>query len=139
MHKEGAVANGFGRNQPVSDKPHDLVYRFIVALAAWLVLSAWGFSFIGSGAGLVLAVVSALIFFMVALSGVLRRIWRKSGGANDAGDMGSARSSAIDWLSGDFETHTGTVKGSRATIEIILPIAAVALGLTAFAIIAIVA
>ena len=49
------------------------------------------------------------------------------------------RPSVIDWLSGEFETHTGPVRGSRATVEIILPIAAVAIGLTVFAIVAIAA
>ena len=114
MQKEGAMAKGIAAHHR-SGRPHDLVYRFIVALSAWLVLSAWGFSFIGGGAGLVLAVVSALILFMVALSGALRHIWRKS----TAKDAGSAvHPSAAAWLSGEFETHTGTVKGSRATIEI---------------------
>jgi hypothetical protein len=134
MQKEGAMAKGIAAHHR-SDGLHDLVYGFIVALSAWLVLSAWGFSFIGGGAGLVLAVVSALILFMVALSGALRHIWRKSS-AKDA--RPAVRSSAAARLSGEFETHTGTVKGSRATIEILLPIAAVAFGLTAFAIIAIV-
>ncbi len=35
-----------------------------------------------------------------------------------------------DWAVGDFDTLTGPVKGANATVEVLLPIAAVAVGMT---------
>jgi len=39
------------------------------------------------------------------------------------------------WLAGEFDTNTGRVRGIAATVEIILPIAAVALGMAIFALV----
>ena len=49
----------------------------------------------------------------------------------DAMDDGKLR----DWAAGDFETWTGKSKGANAAIEALLPIAAVAIGLTVMGII----
>ena len=40
-----------------------------------------------------------------------------------------------DWTSGDFETWQGRLKGKDAAVQILLPIASVAFGMTLFAII----
>jgi hypothetical protein len=40
-----------------------------------------------------------------------------------------------DWAAGQFETWQDRVKGANAAAEIILPIAAAAVGMTAFAIV----
>ena len=46
----------------------------------------------------------------------------------------SARSDS-DWAAGQFETWQDSQKGSTAAAEIILPIAAAAVGMTAFALV----
>ena len=40
-----------------------------------------------------------------------------------------------DWASGQFETWQERVKGANAAVEILLPVAAAAVGMTAFAIV----
>jgi hypothetical protein len=42
----------------------------------------------------------------------------------------STRPSFRDWSVGDFNTLTGPVKGANAAAEVLLPIAAVAVGMT---------
>ena len=45
------------------------------------------------------------------------------------------RQTFSDWASGQFEISQGRRKGAAAAVEIILPIAAAAVGMTAFAIV----
>ena len=40
-----------------------------------------------------------------------------------------------EWLDREFDAHTGRLKGMAAAIEILLPIAAVAFGMTIFALV----
>lgn len=64
------------------------------------------------------------------------RVWRHNRGT----DIGrKARENFRDWAHRDFDIGQGHVSGSEAAIEILLPIAAVAFGMTAFAIIALTA
>ena len=46
----------------------------------------------------------------------------------------AATGAAAAWLSGEFETWQGRLKGTDAAVEILLPIAAVAFGMTIFGI-----
>jgi hypothetical protein len=110
---------------------HPLIYRVIIGLCAWLVLSAWGFA--GPGyAGLVLSVVSLFIAVVVVLSLVLWHISRWRAGAVD---REQAPPRLADWLSRDFAAWSGNVKGSQAAVEVLLPIAAVAFGMSTFAVV----
>jgi hypothetical protein len=91
--------------RPASDRVHPAVYWVIVGLAGWLVLSVWGF--LGSGyAGLALAVVTIFIVIAVTL-----------------------------WLAHEFDVDAGRMKATVAAMEILLPIAAVAFGMTIFALV----
>ncbi len=114
---------------PVSDHLHPWVYLAIVGLALWFVLSAWGFAVDGY-ADYLLGVVSGFIFIAVALPYALWRVWRRSQGAA-LRDGGSFR----DWASGELATWQDRVKGTNAALEILLPIAAVAFGMTALGIV----
>ena len=114
----------------VSPGIHPVVYRAIVGLCLWLVLSAWGF--LGGGySALVLSVVSLFIATVVVLSLVLRHIsrWHRSSQDRDA------TSPLGEWLSRDFTAWSGKLRGSEAAVEILLPIAAVAFGMSAFALV----
>jgi hypothetical protein len=119
------------RDPPVSDHLHPLVYIALVALAAWFVLSAWGFATDGY-ADYLLAVVSGFIFIAVALPYALSRIWRKS---QRRAANGQERTLFGEWASGQFATWQDRTSGANAAIEVLLPIAAVAFGMTAFGIV----
>ena len=118
--------------QPVhrrSDRFHPMIYKAMVVLALLLVVAAWGFFQHGDPTALLLAVVT--IFFVVALGIpiLLWRIWDRN--AHAARPARSYR----DWASGEFGIWQDHVKGRSATIEALLPIAAVAIGMVAFAIV----
>jgi hypothetical protein len=122
------IKNITGDDRRVSDQLHPWIYRTIVALSLLLVLSAWGF--FGSGnSGLALAVVSAFIFIAIALPVLLWRIW--DGHRPDRSDP--VPFATWRWL--DLEISEGRVKGAEATVEVLLPIAAVAFGMAVFALI----
>lgn len=126
------MANEFDRRDgAVSDHLHPNVYKVIIVLGLWPVLSIWGF--IGGGhTGLALGVASAFILIALALPLILWRVTRKA-----RASLGSdvERDNFIQWMAGEFEAHHGCVKGREAMIEVLLPIAAVSLGMTVFAIV----
>jgi hypothetical protein len=86
--------------------------------------------------------ISVLVFMVIAISTVLWRAGRKARSAN-AGSIDSSVAPAGaetpqtfgTWLHGEFATWTNQEKGSTAAVEILLPLAAVALGITALGIV----
>jgi hypothetical protein len=117
-------------NAAASDRLHPGVYKAMGGLALWFVLAAWGFFAHSGYIGLVLTVVSGLVFVTFVIMITIWRIWRKHSDNAD-GEAGSMR----DWLSREFEIRRGQLSGAGAMIEILTPIAAAALGMTAFAIV----
>jgi hypothetical protein len=117
-------------NLPASQGLPRQMYWIIVGLAVWLVASVWGFA--GSRyAGLALTVVSLFIGLVVTLPlllGLIAHRHRARGDHAEADTLG-------DWLGRDFEDHTGRMSGVDAAIQIILPLAAVAIGMTIFAVV----
>lgn len=108
-----------------TDLLHPRVYALMIGLAVWLVMSVWIF-FSGVGStDYLLAIVSGFIFIAVALQFILSRQRRRH----------SEPPSLRTWGSWDFDTWTGKLRGSHAAAEILLPIAAVAFGMTAFGIV----
>ena len=107
---------------------HPGVYKILAALAVWFVLSAWIFA----GGGMtdpLLVVVSGIVLGMTAIPAVLALIQRARKGREEEGRADGAFG---DWASRDVGIHTGPVKGAIAAIETMLPIAAVAIGMTIF-------
>jgi hypothetical protein len=97
----------------------------------WYVLSAW--DLFGEGdTGLLLAVVSGFFVMATAIPCALWLIWRKH---RRSGAEGDESISLRDWASGSFEIWQDRLKGANAIVEILLPIAAVALGMTALGIV----
>ena len=129
---EKMCVNEPDRNRPPTGTLHPRVYLMLIGLAGWFVLSAWGFGQ-NSQTIYLLVVVSGLVFVAVAIPCVLWWMaYRKA--ANIADDDTSTRSFR-DWAANDFETWQTRIKGSNAAIEVLTPIAAVAFGMTGFAIV----
>jgi hypothetical protein len=119
------------RNQRVLDHVHPFVYMALVGLALWFVLSVWGFA--GDGyADYLLAVVSGFILIVVALTSTLWWQWWKNRRPDAAREE---QESLRTWAAGELDTWQDRVKGTNAAIEMLLPIAAVAFGMTAFGIV----
>jgi hypothetical protein len=71
-------------------------------------------------------VVTGLFVIAIAIPALLWLTWRRN--ADDA--RADSHLSFRDWAVGDFDTSTGLVKGANAAAEVLLPIAAVAVGMT---------
>jgi hypothetical protein len=110
----------------IARRLHPRVYALMIGLALWLVLSVWLFA----GGGVVdylLVIVSGFIAIAVALPFILSRV----GHIDDAKDD-DALQSFRDWSAADFDTWQGRLSGAQAATQILLPIAAVAIGMTVF-------
>ena len=119
-------------NRPVWDHLHPSVYMAMVGLVLWFVVSAWIFFGGWEEMRLVLAVVTGFFLITIAIPGTLWLTQRKYQGPNaPQSDEGSLR----DWASGEFDTAQGRRRASDAAVEILLPIAAVAFGMTAMGIV----
>ena len=116
-------------DRPASNDLHPAVYVAIVGLALWLMLAVWAFASDGY-TDYLLAVVSGFVFLAVVLPLTLWRVGRKHRGLDAA-----PKQSFRDWAAGDFNTGQDQLKGTNAAVEILLPIAALAFGMTAFGIV----
>jgi hypothetical protein len=115
-------------NQPVSDKLHRHVYQAVVGLTLWFIVAAWLLFSGGPDADSFLIALTAFFLIAVAIPLSIWLVWSKQG-------PGAGRAPGLplrDWLSGDFDTCQYRLRGSEAAIQVLLPIAAVAFGLTAF-------
>lgn len=112
-----------------SDTLHPLVHKAMVGLAAWVVLAAWGFFADRGYIFLTLCVVTWLVIVAVVLPTTLARIGQR--------DPRRARANSRfrDWIHSDFALWEGRMKGSVAAIEIFIPLMAVVIGMTLFAIV----
>ena len=118
------------KNSSSTDRLPPLIYVALVGFVAWMVLAAWGFA--GPGyEDVALTVVTGFLTLVIAIPFILWRVAR----ANRDGSEEERSPDFDDWSSGQFETWQDRVKGSNAAMEIILPIAAAAIGMTAFAIV----
>jgi hypothetical protein len=134
--KEGFMNTHTQSPQKVSDRLHPLIHLAAAGLLIWFVIAAW-LLFGGSGyIELALAMVGVLVFMAIAIPLAL---WRANVTAQrlDAGPSATEKTSEslARWLQGQFATWTGQEKGSTAAVEMLLPLAAVALGITALGIV----
>lgn len=114
-------------NQPVSNQLHPLIFKIVVGLVLWFVLAAWASFDDNRYTGYLLVVVSGVFFIAIAIPTVLSRTARWA-----YGDEATRTSnlSFRDWLSGQFNTWQERRKAADAAVEIVLPIAAAAIGMT---------
>jgi hypothetical protein len=119
-------------NRANRDDLHPLVYLAILGLALWFVLSAWGFFADTGYTDLLLAVVSGFILISVALPIIASRVWRNN---QEPGAAPRDKRAFRDWACCDFAACDCRLSGASAAVQILLPIAAVAFGMTAFGIV----
>lgn len=121
---------GGADSQPSTSWMHPRVYTILIGMTAWFALAVWSFA----GQGLVnylLFIVSGFIFVAVALPLILARVGHDGGAARRDENAPSLR----DWAKWEYETWAGKVSGAEAAAQILLPIAAAAVGMTAIGII----
>lgn len=113
-------------NRPVTDRLHPVVYKLAVGLVVLYVVSAWAMFYRAGDPELLLTAVSGLLLFAILIPFALWLTWRRHRIAEEpAKETLPFRA----WMFGDFETWQGRLKGRDAAIDILLPLAAVALGL----------
>jgi hypothetical protein len=114
------------QDSKISDSLHPLVNRAIIGLVLMFVAAMWMFFDSGPYEAWLDVVVTGLFVIAIAVPALLWLTWRRNAdGARDDSHL-----SFHDWAVGDFDTLTGPVKGANATVEVLLPIAAVAVGMT---------
>lgn len=116
----------------MSDQLHPLVHVALAGLAFSLVFSAWLFFAQGGNLDLDLGVASVLFFIITAVPTALYLLRRKlnvGDGANRVSPSWRA------WLSGDFDMSQGRRKNVTSSIEILLPMMAAVIGITAIGIV----
>jgi hypothetical protein len=118
-------------NKPVFDQMHPRIYAAAVGLVVWYALSAWILFDHQDDVGLPLMMASFLLLIAVLIPSVLALVWRKY----RAQEMHSDATSFRDWRAGDFAVWGARLRASDAVIDLLLPLAAVAFGLTAIGIV----
>lgn len=125
---------GEGTKRPSTSRAHPRIYTVLIALTVWFVIAIWAFA----GAGVtdyLLVIVSGFFFVAVALPLILFQVGgRRSGGTETAAYSGK-EPSFRDWIKLDYETWGGRLSGAEAATQILLPIAAAAVGMTLIGII----
>ena len=111
----------------ISGSLHPLVNIAIIGLVLMFVAAVWMFFDSDPYEAWLDVVVTGLFVIAIAIPALLWLTWRRN--ADDARDD-SRHLSFRDWSVGDFNTLTGPVKGANAAAEVLLPIAAVAVGMT---------
>ncbi len=120
--------------KPAFEQIHPRIYAIAVGLVAWFALAAWmlfdhGFGQQSSEVSLSLTMMSVLFLVAVLLPWTLSRVHRMR-------DEGQPADGALrDWGLRDFSVWGAKIKGSHAAIDVLLPLAAVAFGLTAIGIV----
>jgi hypothetical protein len=124
-----AHANHTRHHPPTHEGLHPLVYRSMIGLAIWLVLSVWVFFSTGAYFGLTLSVITLFFVIIMAIPLLLWITWRHNAPPKETRTLVE---SFRDWASEDFATWTGGLNGREAAMQILLPIAAVSIGMTVF-------
>lgn len=115
---------------PTSTGLHPMIYGALAVLILFLVFWIW-VGFADSGyTEFLLAVVSGFFLMVAAIPLVIWNTWRKhSGDASGEGER------LRDWAAHEFDIEPGPMQGREAALEVLLPVAAVAFGMMAIAIV----
>jgi hypothetical protein len=117
---------------PTGSSLHPRIYTIVNGLAVWFVLAAWIFA--GGGiSDYLLLIVSGFIGVCIGLTLILASVAtveKLPTGEPSEGEP--KRQSFRDWARGSFGTWSGPLSGKQATVQVLLPFAAAALGMTIF-------
>lgn len=119
-------------NKPVFDQLHPRIYGAAVGLIAWFALMAWVLFDRSSDVSLSLMFMSVLFVVAIALPWALSRIWRRF---QMPYELHPQPTSFHDWVDGDLAVWGARLHGRDAAIDVLLPLVAVSLGLTAIGIV----
>lgn len=123
------------QSERVARNLHSKVYVAFVGLVLWLVLAIWGFGYDGQ-TDYLLAIVTGFLLIAVAIPATLALMAYSQGSSVDGENSAPPDTKSFrQWAAEDFDTWQDRVKGRNAAIEVLLPMAAIAIGMTAFAII----
>lgn len=116
-------------DRAADDKLHPVVYRTMIGLTIWLVLSVWLLFSRGSDVTLNLIVITFFFLVVVGTPLLISFAWQH----NVAPEESHPPTPRFrDWIACEFATWTGGLSGREAAMQILLPIAAVAIGMTIF-------
>ena len=101
----------------------------MVALTLWLVVSIWVLFGGGNYTGLTFAMVT---LFFVVITGIPILIWLAWRHNADPHDTHTTSEAFREWTGHEFTTWTGSMSGREAVMQILLPLAAVSIGMTIF-------
>jgi len=116
-------------NRPINDELHPIVYRAMIGLTVWLVLSVWALFSRGAYEGLTLSVITLFFLVLLGIPVILWLTWRRN---TDPTEHHGYVAPFREWSSNPFATWTGHVSGREAAMQILLPIGAVAIDMTIF-------
>lgn len=116
---------------------HPRVYAAVVGLSIWLILSVWLLFATGGPTNLLLFVICGFIVMAVALPLILSRVGHNDPARYDVTNRDallreSTLASFRDWSKRKFPIWDSYLTGKEAATQILLPIAAVAFGMTIF-------
>ncbi len=139
---DGTHSDQTGARKPDEDGPlptgsglHPRVYTIIIGLTVWFVLSVWLFA--GTGVtDYLLFIVSGFIFIAAALPLILAAVSNNDKLPNgEPAERAAKPQSFKEWETGRFSTWGGVLSGKEALVQVLLPFAAVAFGMTIFGIV----
>jgi hypothetical protein len=121
-------------NRKPTERLHPALYKISVGIAAWTALAIWGFFGHSAYIGVVLVVVTLFILVAVSIPFILWRIGKKSHDPR-LPDARDGEESLFDWARGELGVWQARMKGLDAMLGMLLPLAAVAIGMTVFVIV----
>jgi hypothetical protein len=123
------------RQERLAKNLHPVVFAAVVGFGFWMVAAAWTFVGDGGYSDAALAVVTAFLVFAAALPTTLWLVGRQKREAPTRDDAVEPSASFGNWAESEVDVWTGHLKGREAAIMVGLPVAAVAIGMTALAIV----
>jgi hypothetical protein len=136
QEERNAVRRAGGEKPRATDKLHRAVYRAMIGLAIIFAVSAWLFFGKHGYSRLDLTMVSVLFTMAIGVPLILSRVGRNDPSRpaqkeRAASDVPAEEGALTDWLRRDFEDWQSREKARNAAIEILLPLTAGAVGMTA--------
>ena len=119
---------------PVTSRAHPGIYAIVIGLTVWFICAAWIFS-AGGLTNYLLFVVSAFLCVAIGLPLILFRVARARPSMQGRSPQGIEQPPLRDWMHWRYDTSTERLSGASAAVQILLPIAAAAIGMTAIGIV----